>query len=208
MDCVQILPDAADYPRGIANVLAEGALPRITALGNRDILRQRMVAFFCSVRCPGNVILRTYDLACALRDGGITVVGGFHSPMERECLALLLRGTQPLIVCPARSIERMRLPREWWAPLEQGRLLVLSPFDAMERRVTAETAQRRNAFVAALVDEVLVAYAAPGGKTEQLCREVIGWGKPLWALDSPENAHLLELGAKPVALDAIRRFSG
>lgn len=44
-----------------------------------------------------------------LRDAGVTVIGEFHSPMEKECLNILLRGSQPIIVCPARSLENMRI---------------------------------------------------------------------------------------------------
>jgi len=32
-----------------------------------------------------------------MRDVGIPVVGGFQTPMEKECLRLLLRGSQPLL---------------------------------------------------------------------------------------------------------------
>jgi predicted AAA+ superfamily ATPase len=46
-------------------------------------------------------VLRTFALA--LREAGIPVIGGFHAPMEKECLDLLLRGTQPVVICPARS---------------------------------------------------------------------------------------------------------
>ncbi len=174
------------------------------AWGNRRILYGRTLALFCSVKCPGNLILQTYDLARVLRDAGVTTIGGFHTPMERECLALLLRGRQPVVVCPARSIVGMRLPGEWKTPLAEGRLLLLSPFAEKERRVIARLAAKRNAFVAALATEVFVAYAAPGGKTEQFCREVLARGKPLLTLDSQENAGLLALGAKPVHLSDFR----
>src|SRR5438876_1122861 len=117
-------------------------------------LVSRKLALLCSVRCPGALILRTYDLARALRDAGVTVASGFHSPMEQECLRLLLRGRQPVVVCPARSVERMRLPAEWKPAIEAGRLLVLSPFAPHQRRMTADLAAKRNAFVAALADEV------------------------------------------------------
>jgi hypothetical protein len=78
------------------------------------------------------LILDTYDLASALRDAGIPVIGGFHSPMERECLDLLLRGKQPVVVCPARSIHRMRISKLWKAPLDDGRRLIPSPFSAKQ----------------------------------------------------------------------------
>ena len=68
----------------------------------------------------------------------------------------------------------------------------------MVRRMTADTALTRNRFVAALADTVLIAHAQPGSKTEQLAREVLGWGKQVYTLDHPANEHLLALGAKPL----------
>ena len=32
------------------------------------------------------------DLARALRDAGVVVVSGFHSPLERDCFEFLIRG--------------------------------------------------------------------------------------------------------------------
>ena len=151
---------------------------------------------FCSVKCPGDLILKTYDLARGLRDDGTTVIGGFHSPMEKECLTILLRGTQPVIICPARSIEGMRLPGEWRKPLDDGRLRVLSPFTKKDRRVTAELARTRNRFVAALADRVFfIAHAEVGSKTEAFAREVLTWGKPVLTLAGADNAGSVSLGA-------------
>ena len=81
--------------------------------------------------------------------------------MEKECLQILLRGSQPIIICPARTLPQ-RVPPDWKKPLGAGRLLVLSAFTATANRVTAELAARRNEFVAALADEVFIAHAAAG----------------------------------------------
>jgi len=48
-----------------------------------------------------------------------------------------------------------------------------------------------------------VSHAAPGGKTEALCREILAMGKPLLTIDSPENSNLLSLGARPVAVEDV-----
>lgn len=178
---------------------------RLTAIGDPDILDRHKLALFCSTKCPGRLVLQTYDLAQALRDAGQAVVGGFHSPMEQECLALLLRGNQPVIVCPARAIDDLRIPTDWRPAIAAGRLLVLSPFEARERRVTAGLAERRNRFVAGLADEVFVAYAAPGSRTAAFAGEVAGWGKPLLTLDDPDNAGLLALGAAAISPEVVRR---
>jgi hypothetical protein len=55
-------------------------------IGNRDILSQKCLALICSIQCLGSVVIKTFDAIRELRDAGIVVVGGFHSPMERECL--------------------------------------------------------------------------------------------------------------------------
>ena len=169
----------------------------IKAIGDMDILAQPRLGLLCSQRCPGDLILQTYDLVRVLRDQGITVAGGFHSPMEKECLDLLLRGTQPLVICPARSIEKMRIPKDWQEAIRAGRLLVLSPFGPDIRRVTKKTALRRNQFVAAIADELLVPHASPEGEVEALCREILADGKKVYTLESKANDHLMTLGAQP-----------
>ena len=65
-------------------------LPEVNSKGNLSLLDEPLTALFCSNRCPGDLIIRTYDLARAMRDAGVPVIGGFQTPMERECLRLLL----------------------------------------------------------------------------------------------------------------------
>ena len=43
--------------------------------------------------------------------------------------------------------------------------------------------------------------AAPGGKTERLCRDALAGGKRVFTLESSDNAHLVALGAAPLAAD-------
>ena len=164
--------------------------------GNLRLLDEPLTALFCSKGCPGDLILRTYDLARFMRDAGVPVIGGFHTPMEKECLRLLLRGSQPVVVCPARGIDNMRVPREWRAALDDDRLLVYSSFPAAVRRPTAALAARRNDLVASLASRVFIAHAAPGSKTEAFARRLAESGKPLLTLDSPANANLAAMGAE------------
>lgn len=167
---------------------------RIWGIGNLSILETGLLGFFCSTRWPGNIIVQTYDLTPALRDAGVPVIGGFHSPMEKECLDLLLRGRQPVAVCPARGMERMRLPAAWATPLAEGRLLMLSPFAPQHWRPTTALAEQRNRFVATLADELFVVHAGARSRTERLCAEIMAQGKRMYTLDLPENAHLMQRG--------------
>jgi len=115
--------------------------------------------------------------------------------MERECLEILLRGTQGVILCPARTLTSLRLSASAKKALADGRLLLLSPFDESVRRQARDTAIYRNRVVAALADEIIVPYALPGGATDDLCRAALAWGKALFTFDSPANRHLVQLGA-------------
>jgi len=65
---------------------------------------------------------------------------------------------------------------EWRGGIGAGRILLLSPFEFSQRRVTATLSEQRNKLVAALADEVYFAYITPGGKTAQLAEQISGWG--------------------------------
>ena len=98
-DVTIIESNSPDYPSSLRNETFSALFSKIWAIGNINIFEKRLLGLFCSVKCPGNIILRTYDMARALRD-------------EKDCLDLLLHGTQPVIICPARSIRNMRIASE------------------------------------------------------------------------------------------------
>jgi hypothetical protein len=148
-----------------------GIEPTFRWIGNPCLLNLPKTALFCSSKCPGSAILPAYDQIAAWRDKGRCVISGFHSPVEKEGLKILLRGTSPVIVCPARNLPQ-RLPPEWQSPLSEGRMLVLSIFEPSASRVSASLAARRNQYVASLADEVWFAHIQPGGQAEALLRLV------------------------------------
>lgn len=166
------------YPVRLLQRLDNQAPPVLVALGNVELLALSKVALFCSIRCPGSAILAAQDAARRLRDEGVKVVSGFQSPVEKECLRILLRGKQPIIICLARSMEKIRLPAAWRAALQAGRLLILSPFEKRPRRPDARSARRRNELVAALSDEVLIIHVERGGSIERISKLLDGWGIP------------------------------
>ena len=119
-----------------------------------------------------------------MRDAGVPVIGEFQTPMEKKCLRLPLRVTQPVVVCLARGIDNMRIPRDWPPALEDGRLLIVPLFKPDQRRPTAALAAQRNDLVAELASGIFVAHAAPGSKTEAFARKLAESGMPLLALGS------------------------
>jgi len=171
----RITREAADYPSVLRSRLGENAPAELTVLGDPSLLRLRRTALFCSARTPGDAILRAHDAARRMRDDGVTVISGFHSPIEEECLRILLRGRQPVIICPGRAIEAMRIPKDLRAAFDTGRVLFLSPFTRQSNRITKESALRRNEVVAALADDAYIAHVKPGGGTARIEHMLERW---------------------------------
>ena len=187
-----------EYPAALERYLAEDAPDSATAKGNLDLLNRAKLAIFCSTTCPAEIVAQTEEIIQELLNAPVTIIGGFHSQPELQCLNILLRGTQPIILSPARSLDRLRIRHEYKQPLENGRLLFLSFFKSHRHRSDTEMASQRNLYVAALADRVLIVHAAPSSKTEQLCREIISWRKPVYTIDHNANQNLVDLGAKTV----------
>ena len=196
-------PSDSAWPTARLALLGDDAPATLTLRGDPAIWRgnERRLALFCASRAPASLLLATHDLAQRWRQGGPLILSGFHTLIEQEALAVLLRGPRPIILAPAREVAAYRVQRSWRAALDAGRLLLLSPFPDNARRISAATAAVRNRVVAALADEVLIVHAPPGSRTEALAREIVAWGQPVRTLEHAANANLLALGAIPYRPD-------
>ena len=179
LKATSILHCDSGFPARLRERLADAAPAQLTTLGSLDLLALPKTGLFCSARCPGNVILSAYDQAARWRDEGRCIISGFHSPVEKECLRILMRGTSPVIICPARALPK-RLPSEWKTALDSGRLLLLSAFPETKKRITATLAIHRNKFVAALADEAYFPHISPGGHAAHLTTHLARWHVPFF----------------------------
>ena len=205
-DVQSIDRDAADYPRRVAGHLADDAPQALTLVGDRQILQGVQLALICSVSCPGSVVIKTLDTIRKVRDAGLVVAGGFHSPMERECLHFLLRGCQPVVLCIACGMDSFELQLEERRAVDDGRLSVLSIFEERFTKATPELASQRNDFVAALSGAIFVPHAVPGGKAEATARRALARGQVVLTFDDAENRHLIDQGARDVPAGAIHEI--
>ena len=163
---------------------------------NDALLPQRIdLALVCSVSCPGGVIIRTYDAIRELRDAGVIVAGGFHSPMERECLAFLIRGTQPVVWILARGLNCLDATDDEWRAIRDRRLIVGSIAEPEIEHATPATAIERNELVVDLATTLFVPHASPGGKTEALVGRLLRGDARVVTFDDPSNANLISAGA-------------
>jgi predicted Rossmann fold nucleotide-binding protein DprA/Smf involved in DNA uptake len=203
---ILINPATPACPAAVAEKLQKKEIQRVWATGNLCILEKPLLAFFCSSKCPENVILGVYDLARILRNAGVPILSGFHSPMDEECLDLLLRGEQPIVICPGRSIEGMRIPSAWEQAISDKRLLLLSPFNPKERRLTKALAEIRNSFVAMIASSILVAHASTNGTVHKLVTWLLSSGRRILTLDLAENEALIQNGVLGVPVGRLPSF--
>jgi predicted Rossmann fold nucleotide-binding protein DprA/Smf involved in DNA uptake len=142
--------------------------------GNCDLLNDKLHAVLCSRACPGEKIIEAIDLAQRWRVENRTVISGFHTPVEKECLRIFLRGPQRIVICPARGIDPFQLPAEWQQKFRRGELSIVSPFGSSIRRPTKQTAELRNRLVIDLAANAKIIHTAPGGALGRLVQESEG----------------------------------
>ena len=138
-------------------------------LGNIELLKLNKTAFLCSRKIPASAVLKCYDWAIAQRDFGNCVISGFHSQLEKDVFHFLLKGKQPIIIALARGLKE-KIEPELIKPLEEGRILIISPFDKSVKRVTEQTSEIRNKMMIELADTITIGYASVGGKLESLLK--------------------------------------
>ncbi len=138
--------------------------------GNIKILDLQKTGFLCSQKCPAEVVLKSYDWAKEQREQGNCLVCGNHSQIEKDVFEILLKGEQPLILVIARGMKTN------WEPViekavNEKRLLVISPFEKEVKRVTRETAKKRNEKILKICDKIVVGYKTKNGQLEELLNE-------------------------------------
>ena len=126
--------------------------------GNRALLDLPKTAFLASRRmggpmCPPFPAFPTRP-AC--------VISGFLSPMERAVFNTCLADGTPMIQVRACGLPKTFPPRVQRA-IDEGRLLVMTPFDETAARVNAERAAWCNQYLLHAADTVVIGYLNPEG---------------------------------------------
>jgi predicted Rossmann fold nucleotide-binding protein DprA/Smf involved in DNA uptake len=174
--------DSANSPASLQIYFTQNPSARISYIGNIEILSDEKIGFFCSSKASGAAILKVFERANLWRKERTTIIGGFHSPLEREVLEILLKGKGRIIISPARSLETMRLPQDWLTSFTENRLLIISPF-AQTPRVSRTTAAKRNRFVAQIADRIVFGYISDDSKIEKFRQELAQTKKAFEILD-------------------------
>lgn len=138
--------------------------------GKNEILKLHKIVFLCSRKVPASVVLKCYDWAIEQREKGNCVVSGFHSQLEKDVLHYLLKGKQPIIIALARGLKD-KLEPELQKPFDEGRLLIITPFEKKVKRVTKDTAAIRNKMMIEIADEIVIGYSTKNGALYKLIQQ-------------------------------------
>ncbi|MDD3437779.1 MAG: hypothetical protein PHC64_11570 [Candidatus Gastranaerophilales bacterium] len=137
--------------------------------GNIALIELNKTAFLCSRQVPASAVLKCYDWAKEKRKQGTCVISGFHSQLEKDVLHFLIKGMQPVIMVMARSLTK-KVQDDFLKPIEDGRLLIISPFDETVLRATENTCQIRNHYMLDIADNITIGYARTGGLLSELVK--------------------------------------
>lgn len=134
----------------------------VAGVGNMALLEQPLTAFFASRRCSGRAIRAAMDWAVEQARAKTPLIGGFHSPLERSVLEVMLSAHAPVVIVLARQLHVASLPVAWHDAVQAGTVAVVS-MDDTQQRLTAELAVRRNHWIACHAAHIVVAEASPDG---------------------------------------------
>lgn len=140
-------------------------------IGNKDILNAKKTAFLCSSKYSATSVLKSYDWAREQKKLGNCVISGFHSSIEKDVFNILIEGNQPIIIVLARGMIK-RLEPKIKCAIDNGRLLIITPFESSVTYITKETSMLRNELIIELADELIIAHMSKGGKLEKLIKAI------------------------------------
>ena len=135
-------------------------------LGNKELMNLPKKAFLASSTIPPDMVLKCYDWATAKHEG--CVVSGFSSKLEQDVLHFLLKAKTPVIMVLARRMYR-EIPEELKAPLDQGRLLIISTSASV--RQSRITALARNRYICEIADQIMMVGVTDGSSLYGLQEE-------------------------------------
>lgn len=123
------------------------------------LLDRRKIGFLAGSKITPLSVLPTLDWASEIATcEDVALVSGFHSQLERQVLDLLLKGKCGIICVLARSLYS-EIPPEYKLAFDSERILFIT--NEKQKRVTKESAYRRNELVVSLSDELVTPIIYP-----------------------------------------------
>jgi len=141
-----------------------------TSIGNTALLYLPKFAYLCSQTSAPNVRANTLKWLKSLDLDNTCIISGFHSPTERFVLDLLLKSKAKIIMVLAKQMFK-NCPPKYAKAIEEGRMLIISPFSNNTNIVTKESAVKRNQYVINHSNTVILGHIRESGMLEKLIND-------------------------------------
>jgi predicted Rossmann fold nucleotide-binding protein DprA/Smf involved in DNA uptake len=151
-------------------------------MGNQSILELSKVAFLSSRQINPGAVLKCLDWAAEQRDKGVCVMSGFHSSLEKDVLYFLLKGIQPIVLVLGRSLYK-EIPEVLQKPLNEERLLIISPVAQTFHRHSVQSSLIRNKYIVDTANEIVFGALDKDGSLYPLYKKALLDGKSVWNIN-------------------------
>jgi len=160
--------------------------------GNLDIVKKYpIIGVLASGKAPGPVVWESYQFFYALRDAGVTIAGGWHSPLEKGILDALIEGKANVAFFAAKGLKARGFQQKFKLLDRTSRGLMISPFpDNVTKINSTEGPRLRNELLAAISDVLLIPYIKPGGKLFHMLKAESSFLDKTFVLNHVENDKL------------------
>lgn len=105
----------------------------VDLLGNMEILTTPLLGLYAPNRAHGSLILKSIEMARALRDRKIAVLSRFQTPLELEFLHFLSKGTQPIAKIVDQNVSISENDDVYKKLLAENRLILIKPKSQMSK---------------------------------------------------------------------------
>ena len=157
--------------------------------GSLDIIKKYpVIGVLASGKAPGTVVWESYQLFYALRDAGVTIAGGWHSPLEKGILDALIEGKVNVAFFAAKGLKGRGFQQKFKLFDRTSRGLMISPFpDSVTKIDGTEGPRLRNQLLAAISDVLLIPYIKPKGKLFHMLNAESAFLNKAFVLNHSEN---------------------
>jgi hypothetical protein len=158
--------------------------------GHKDLLRAVKLGIMASRNIFPGLTQYVIESVQKLSKSKAIFIGGWHSAIEKEIHALIVKGQKPHIHVGAKTVEKMS------CKLNKKQTLFISHCHPGIIRITRENALKRNRIVCELSNVLLIPWLDPIGKTHQI---VLDFCKDLsvFVFNKEFNSDLIQGGARP-----------
>lgn len=155
----------------------------MTLDGNKDLLDRELVAFFASRRATDLAMQLACEWAHRIATTEKVIISGFHSPVERRVLDILLAERCSVVVTLGRKLYQ-QIPPHLHDAYNAGRILFVSFRD--NPRASFSNSQLRNWATTSLATEVVFAPFDDESQLSTLYFTLSGGATPCRILDAED----------------------